>query len=254
METMGDHSAGVALVTGGGTGIGRAICLELARRGMDVCVSYRRSTQGAEETAARVRALGQRAVTVAADLTDGAQVSALMARVVQALGQLDLLVNNAGYTEYVPPHRLDLLSDEMVDSILAVNFKGAFSCAREAAALLQAGPGGHLVNIASTSGLDGKGSNIVYCAAKAALLSLTRSLAGALGPAVRVNAVCPGFVQTRFIEGVPAEVVDEDRARTPLGRLATPADVARAVAALHLDLTAVTGEALVVDGGRLVNG
>ncbi len=247
-------SPGAALVTGGGTGIGQAISMELAQRGMDVFVNYRRDSAAAESTAASIRELGRRATALQADVSEEAQVGRMMRRVAGEYGDLSLLVNNAGWTRYVPPGRLEDLDDALIDRTLAVNLKGVLLCSRAALALLRTGRGGHVVNIASTSGLDGRGSNIIYCAAKAGVLSLTRSLAGTLAPAVRVNAVCPGFVKTRFITGVPQEMIDDDTRRTPLGRLARPVDVARAVATLHLDLLAVTGEALVVDGGRLASG
>jgi 3-oxoacyl-[acyl-carrier protein] reductase len=240
----------VALVTGGGTGIGRAACLGLAREGAAVAVNYSRSEVEAEATASEIRAAGGRAVTVQADVSDNAAVEAMVRRVVEEWGRLDLLVNNAGTTYFVEHAELDALTEEMWDRMLAVNLKGAFFCCRAAVRVMRRQGAGRIVNVASVAGLTGRGSSIGYCASKAGMISVTKSLALALAPEILVNAVAPGFVETRWTAGR-----DEFRARnlaaTPLERVATPEDVADAI--LYLAKTDfVTGQVLTVDGGRTI--
>jgi 3-oxoacyl-[acyl-carrier protein] reductase len=238
----------VALVTGGGTGIGRAASLLLGREGAALAINYSRSEAEAEETAAAIRADGGRALAVQADVADDAAVEAMIRRVVQEWGRLDVLVNNAGTTFFVDHADLDALTEAMWDRILAVNLKGTFFCCRAAARIMRREGRGHIVNVASTAGLTGRGSSIGYCASKAGVISVTKSLAIALGPEILVNAVAPGFVETRWTAGK-----DEFRARslagTPLERVAQPEDVADAI--LFLAKTDfVTGQVITVDGGR----
>lgn len=238
----------VALVTGGGTGVGRATALRLAARGAAVAVNYSRSESEAEEVAALIRAEGGRALALRADVSDDAQVRLLIRRIQQAWGRLDLLVNNAGWTRFLDHRDLEAHTDEVWDRILAVNLKGAFYCARAAAPLLREHGDGAIVNVASVAGLTGGGSSIAYAASKAALLTMTRSLARALAPEVRVNAVAPGFLATRWTEGQDRRR-DEAIARSALRRLAEPEDVADAILYLA-SARAVTGQTLVVDAGR----
>jgi 3-oxoacyl-[acyl-carrier protein] reductase len=238
----------VALVTGGGTGIGRAASLLLGREGAAVAVNYSRSEVEAEATTAAIRAAGGRAMAVRADVADDAAVEAMLQRVVQEWGRLDVLVNNAGMTFFVEHADLDALTEAMWDQILAVNLKGTYFCCRAAARIMRREGSGHIVNVASTAGLTGRGSSIAYCASKAGVISVTKSLAIALAPAILVNAVAPGFVETRWTAGK-----DEFRARslagTPLDRVAQPEDVADAI--LYLAKTEfVTGQVIMVDGGR----
>ena len=238
----------VALVTGGGTGIGRAASLQLASEGAAVAVNYSRSEADAEATAAEIRAAGGRAMTVQADVSDEAAVEAMVRRVADEWGRLDVLVNNAGMTYFVEHSDLDALTGEMWDRMLAVNLKGAFFCCRAAARVMKRQGSGRIVNVASVAGLTGKGSSIGYAASKAGMISLTKSLAMALAPEVLANAVAPGFVETRWTAGK-----DEFRAKaltgTPMERVAVPEDVADAI--LYLVKTDfVTGQVLTVDGGR----
>jgi 3-oxoacyl-[acyl-carrier protein] reductase len=238
----------IALVTGGGTGIGRAASLLLARHGAAVAVNYSRSEQEAEETVAEVRASGGRAMAIRADVSQDAAVEAMVRQVVQEWGRLDILVNNAGMTYFVDHADLEGLTEEMWDRMLAVNLKGLFFCCRAAARVMRREGGGHIVNVASVAGLTGRGSSIGYAATKAGMISVTKSLAMALAPEIIVNAVAPGFVETRWTAGR-----EEFRARslagTPLERVAQPEDVADAI--LYLARTDfVTGQVITVDGGR----
>ena len=246
----------VAVVTGGGTGIGRAVTLALARAGAGaVVVNYHRSRADADATVEAVTALGCRAEAIAADVTDDPQVRRLADRVIGTYGRVDVLVNNAGGTHAVEHADLDGLTDEMWRDVLDVNVLGAFRLTRALAAGLRAS-GGAVVNIASISGYRAGGSSIAYGVSKAALLQLTRNLAVALAPQVRVNAVAPGTVTTRWQTNLHGEQEFAQRSArerevVPLHRTADPEHVAQAVLGL-LGMDLVTGEALIVDGGKHV--
>jgi 3-oxoacyl-[acyl-carrier protein] reductase len=237
----------VALVTGGGTGIGRAASLLLGREGAAVAVNYSRSEAEAEATVGEIRAGGGRALTVRADVSDDSAVEAMVQRVVQEWGRLDVLMNSAGVTHLVEHADLDGMTEAMWDDILAVNLKGAFFCCRAAARVMQAQGAGRIINVASTAGLTGRGSSIAYCASKAGVISVTRSLAIALAPAILVNAVAPSLTDTRWIDGWD-DYRAQSIAASPLGRLAHPDDVATAI--LYLAKTDfVTGQVIPIEGG-----
>jgi|SRR5581483_274980 len=238
----------VALVTGSATGIGRAVALRFARAGLAVALNYSRSADEAEATLAAVRELGVPAVLCKASVADEAAVKEMVARCVGELGGLDVLVNNAGTTRFIEHTKLDALTNEVWDEIFGVNLKGTFFCCREALPHLQAS-GGAIVNITSVAGLQGSGSSIPYAASKAAVNSLTKSLARAFGPKVRVNAVAPGPVLTRWLADHMDHIAGALKV-TPMGRAATPDDIADAVFFLALGTSLMTGQVLVVDGGR----
>jgi 3-oxoacyl-[acyl-carrier protein] reductase len=238
----------VALVTGGGTGIGRAASLLLAREGAYVAVNYSRSEAEAEATAAEIREAGGRAIAVQADVAQDSAVESMIERVVGRWGRLDVLVNNAGTTVFVEHKDLDGLTEAIWDRTLAVNLKGLFFCCRAAARVMRREGRGQIVNVTSVAGLVGRGSSIAYCASKAGAISVTKSLAMALAPEIRVNAVAPGFVDTRWTAGKD-EYRTLNLAKTPLERVAQPEDVAEAI--LYLAKTDfVTGQVITVDGGR----
>ena len=240
----------VALVTGSATGIGRSIAWGLAERGYDLTVNYSRSQAEAEETAEGVRSRGASAVLVRADVADDAAVRAMVERTVGELGGLDLLVNNAATTHFVPHTDLDGLTAEVWDDILNVNLKGTFFACRAAMPHLKA-RGGNIVNIASVAGVAGSGSSIAYAASKGAVITLTKSLARAFAPEVRVNAVAPGPVQTRWLKD-HQDMVEQAMRSTPLKRPATPEDVAAVALFLADETSLMTGQVLVVDGGRTI--
>ncbi|HKW73673.1 MAG TPA: SDR family oxidoreductase [Candidatus Dormibacteraeota bacterium] len=243
----------VALVTGGGTGIGRATSLLLAKHGAKaVVVNYSRSAADAELTARDVRDLGAEALTCQADVADETQVKALIAAAVDRNGRLDVLVNNAGTTHFIPHSDLDALTDTVWNDILGVNLKGTFFCCRAAAPELKK-TGGAIVNIASIAAHRASGSSIAYAVSKAGVVQLTRALALALAPEIRVNSVSPGLVSTRWFSsrfGDEAAAAQEEKfvGQTPLRRIATPDDVAHVVVSL-LESDLVTGQDVVVDGG-----
>ena len=238
----------VALVTGSATGVGRACAVRFAKLGFAVAVNYSKSEADAKETAALVKACGVPVLLHQATVGDDAQVRAMVARVKQELGGLDVLVNNAGMTHFIAHTDLDALTDAVWDEIFQVNLKGAFYCTRAAMPLLQERKG-NVVNITSVAGLTGMGSSIPYAASKAALNCVTQSMARAFGPDVRVNAVAPGPILTRWLAGREAQV-EKYLEQAPLKRAADPDDVADTVIYLATGTTLTTGQVLVVDGGR----
>lgn len=249
---MGRFAGKVAIVTGGGTGIGRATSLMFASEGADVVVNYSRSMTDAESVVAEIESAGRRAIAVKADVSDDHQARALIASATQAFGRLDILVNNAGTTERIPYGDLEGMTDELWDRIMAVNAKGTFLCSRAAILEMRKTDGGQIINTTSISGYTGQGSCIAYAASKAAIINITRALAISQAPDIRVNAVSPGVVDTRWIEGMD-EFTEPHRQATPLKRLATPEDVATAIFGIAIN-EFITGKTLVVDGGRtLVN-
>jgi 3-oxoacyl-[acyl-carrier protein] reductase len=238
----------VALVTGSATGVGRAVAVRFAKHGFAVVVNYSRSEKEAEETLAEVRRQGVPGILCKANVADDGAVRAMVARCRDELGGLDVLVNNAGTTRFIDHKNLDALTDEVWDEIIGVNLKGTFHASRAALPLLQA-RGGNIVNVTSVAGLGGQGSSIPYAASKAALNCLTKSLARAFAPRVRVNAVAPGPILTRWLAD-HQDLVEKSLQATPLGRAATPEDVADAIVFLALGTTLMTGQVVVVDGGR----
>jgi 3-oxoacyl-[acyl-carrier protein] reductase len=238
----------VALVTGSATGIGRAVALRMAREGLAVAVNYSRSQKEAEETLAAVQSEGVPAILCQANVADEQAVRNMIGCCREQLGGLDVLVNNAGTTRFIDHQDLGSLTAEVWDEILNVNLKGTFFCCREAMPLLQ-DRGGSIVNVTSVAGLQGHGSSIAYAASKAAVNCLTKSLARAFGPKVRVNAVAPGPVLTRWLAD-HMDHVARSLQITPMGRAAVPEDIADAVHFLALGTTLMTGQVVVVDGGR----
>ncbi|MGN9842815.1 SDR family NAD(P)-dependent oxidoreductase [Nonomuraea sp. H19] len=249
-----DINGTVAVVTGGGTGIGAAVAEALARKGAAaVIVNYSRSAEEAEATVTRLRDLGCKAEAMAADVSDDAAVRRLAERVRSGHGRVDALVCNAGTTKWVPFPDLEGLTGDVWRQVMGVNLMGPFYCARAFARDLRAARGA-IVNVASIAGILATGSSIAYGVSKAALIQLTRDLAVALGPEVRVNAVAPGMVATRWHidrvgEQVFAEMTQRENAKAPLRRTAQPQHIAQMVTAL-LESDMVTGEVLVGDGGR----
>lgn len=239
----------VALITGGGTGIGKAISLDLARMGIAVAVNYSRSREDAEETVREAQASGARALAVQADVSQEDQVQAMVDRVMEEWGRLDIVVNNAGTTRFVPHPNLDGLTGEDWDRVMDINVKGTFFVSRAAARVM--GEGGSIVNIASIAGISAKGSSIAYCASKAAMINLTVSMARVLAPRIRVNAVAPGYVETRWTAGHP-EHREANLRITPMGRVAVPEDISEVAVALATGFRHVTGQVVVVDGGALI--
>src|ERR1700722_18224063 len=238
----------VALVTGAATGIGRAVAIRFAARGLAVAVNYSRSETEAKQTLAEVQSHGVPAILCLANVADDGAVRAMAARCRDELGGLDVLVNNAATTHFIDHADMEAVTEAVWDDIIGVNLRGAFQCCRAAAGLLLQ-RGGAIVNVTSVAGLQGHGSSIPYAASKAALNTMTKSLARVLAPEVRVNAVAPGPVKTRWLAGREERIASELKL-TPLRRAAEPEDIADAVEFLALGTSLITGQVIVVDGGR----
>ena len=244
-------AAPIAVVTGGAGGLGSAICARLASEGMRVVVGYHHSADAAHKLVAALSGAGHSARP--APVTDTAALTALAATIARDYGGCDVLVNCAGITRFVPHADLDSLDDQLIDAILATNVRGAFAAVRAFRSLLDNSSlsgGGVVVNVSSIAAEIAMGSNVIYCASKAALDNMTKSLARALAPRIRVVSVSPGLVDTEFVKSLDQAWRNEQASRAPLGRLATPQEVAAAVAAVITTLTCSTGSVVKVDGGR----
>jgi NAD(P)-dependent dehydrogenase (short-subunit alcohol dehydrogenase family) len=245
----------VALVTGGAGGIGGAVVRGLAKAGISgVAVNYRKSSEAAQELAAELERVGVQAVAVQANVQSDPQVRSMIEQVRGKFGRLDILINNAGITHWVNLTDLEGLTDQIWDEILDVNVKGAFRCARAAAPML-AEHEGMVVNVSSISGVLAPPtlSSLPYGTAKAALIYLTKGLAAALAPRVRVNCVAPAFTDTPWMSehfgAAYPEAIAKASAGFPLQRIATADEVAAAVLGLISGGDFVTGQTLIVDGG-----
>lgn len=237
----------VVVVTGGGGGIGSAICLACARAGATVILTYNRDGDRAAQLAASLPGSGHLVVQAPAESSDA--LARLADQIAARHPRVDLLVNNAGFSRQIPLDDLDALDDALIDELFRVNWRGAFATVRALRPLLAASDHGMIINMSSVAGTIGYGSNIAYCATKAALDSLTRSLARALAPGIRVVSIAPGMVEGEYTSRFAPAMLATQRAHTPLGRIATNDDVAQAViAATQLRFT--TGVILPVDGGR----
>lgn len=238
----------VAVVTGASRGLGRAIALELARRGARVVVNYRQNEAAAREVVEAIRAAGGEAIAVQADVTRYEEAERLIRAALEAFGRIDILVNNAGATR---DNLLAMMKEEDWDFILATNLKSAFNCTKAALRPMMRQRYGRIINITSIAGLVGNAGQTNYAAAKAGLIGFTKSLAKEVGSRnITVNAVAPGLIPTDLTEPLPQEFKEAALRMTPLGRLGTPEDVAYAVAFLASDEAAfITGHVLTVDGG-----
>jgi 3-oxoacyl-[acyl-carrier protein] reductase len=248
------QASAVALITGGSGGLGAAICAVLAAAGFRIAVGYHRSQHAAQRIALALPGEGHFAL--AAPVTDSAGLAAMAAEIERRCARCDVLINAAGTTRFVPHADLAALDDELFDAIFAVNVRGAFAAVRALRPLLERSPlrgGAVIVNISSIAARTAIGSNVAYCASKAALDNMSRALARALAPRIRVLSVSPGLVDTEFVKSLDQTWRDEQAARTPLCRLALPAEVAAAVLAAVTQLTFTTGTVIAVDGGRPLN-
>lgn len=243
----------VAVVTGAGTGMGRAIAELFAAEGARVIVNYSRSKDAAEEVVTAIRAAGGTATAVCADVSKKDSAKELMSAAATEYGRVDYLINNAGWSTRIPHTQFDDLSDEIWDRTFDTNLRGMFYCVRAAAPLLKQQPGAAIVNIASVAAVMGQGSSMAYAASKGGMVTMTKSLARALAPDVRVNAVLPGFVRTRFADW-PAAAFDGAEKITPLRKLATVEDVAQATFFFCAQALGTTGETLFVEGGMAALG
>ncbi len=237
----------VAIVTGGARGIGREIALTLAREGADVAL-FDVNPEQLEQTANELRALGRRAEGVVVDVTDGKQVDDGMAKVLDKLGRIDILINNAGITKDGLLVRMD---DAQWDRVLNINLKGTFLCTRAAAKHMLKQRRGRIVSIASIVGLIGNPGQANYAASKAGIIGLTKSVAKELARrSITCNAIAPGFIKTEMTDALPEQAKQKLMEAIPMGSLGEPKDVAQAALFLVSEAARyITGHVLVVDGG-----
>ena len=243
-----DFAGKTAVVTGGSRGIGRAVCLELARGGANVVLCYAGNEAAAAETVAACEALGAKALAVKCNVTDSAQVKTLMDEAVKAFGRIDILVNNAGITR---DGLLMMMKEDDFDAVISANLRGTFLCMKAVSRLMMKQRYGRIVNLSSVVGLRGNAGQVNYAASKAGVIGMTKSLAKELASrGVTVNAVAPGFIDTDMTATMTESAKTATLAAIPMQRLGAPEDVARAVAFLASDSAAyITGQVLAVDGG-----
>lgn len=251
MQNTQQNVRPVALVTGGGRGIGRAICTQLAAQGFDLCINYAGNAATAEETAALCTALGAAAFTVKADVAKAEEVEQLIGATVAQFGHIDVLVNNAGITR---DGLLMRMSEQDYDQVLDTNLKGAFLCCKAVCRPMMRQKFGRIINLSSVVGVRGNAGQANYAASKAGLIGLTKSLAKELaGKNITVNAVAPGFIETDMTHAMPEAARQATLASIPMGHTGSAEDVARAVAFFAAkENSYITGQVLCIDGGMAV--
>lgn len=245
-----DLQGKVGVVTGASGGIGSATARRLAEAGCKVVVGYNNRATEAETVAAALSGDGHR--TARMPMEDSAALREVAAMVERAYGRCDVLVNSAGFTRMIPHADLEALSDELIDAIFVANVRGPFATVRAFAPLMKRSDAAVIINISSAASFSGGGSNIAYGASKAAIDTMTKSLARVLGPNIRVLAVSPGAVDTGFVPGRTTEMVERAAQRTPLKRVVQADEVAQTVMAAVTLMTATTGTVLLVEAGSLL--
>jgi 3-oxoacyl-[acyl-carrier protein] reductase len=237
-----------ALITGGSRGIGRATALELARLGANVVVNYRGNAEAASEVQALIEGQGGKAIAIAADVGQSAEIDRLFATIAQTFSNVDILVNNAGLTRDTLLMRM---SEDDWDAVLNTNLKSAFLCSKAALRGMLKARWGRIVNVSSLAGIVGNAGQANYSAAKAGMIALTKSLAQEVGSrGITVNAVAPGLVETEMIGHLPDTLRQQILSHVALGRIGTPEEVAAMIGFLCTPGAAyITGQVMVIDGG-----
>ncbi|WP_160037091.1 SDR family NAD(P)-dependent oxidoreductase [Paenibacillus sp. An7] len=238
----------VILITGGGTGVGRATALKLAAKGAKVVVNYSRSKKEANEVVNEIEQCGGTGFAYKANVAVEQEVNDLIAYIVASYGTIDGLVNNASITSQIAMDNLDEVTDEIWDSIFSVNVKGMFHCVKAVVPYMKNQKSGVIVNMGSVAGITGIGSSIPYAATKSAIHTMTRSLAIALAPYIRVNSISPGAVDTRWWSG-NEEKMYHLAGNLPLKRISSPDDIAEAIT-FQLTQDSVTGQVFTIDNGQ----
>jgi 3-oxoacyl-[acyl-carrier protein] reductase len=238
----------VALVTGGSNGIGAAAVRRLAGEGATLIIGYHSSAERAESLRKLLPTGSHRIARLA--LEEPSSFAALAKEIERDFGKLDILVNSAGFTRAIAHHDLDTLDDDLFEKILVANVRGPWSAIRAFAPLLKSSGDGVIINVSSISGFTASGSNVAYCASKAALDSITMSLGRVLGPEIRIMSVSPGAVATDFVPGRDRAALEKGAQSTPIKRVVEPEDVADAILACATLLKVSTGCRIITDGGR----
>ncbi|MDM5190575.1 glucose 1-dehydrogenase [Bacillus sp. DX4.1] len=238
----------VVIITGGGTGIGKAVALKLADAGAKVIINYSRSEKEALETVNEIKQRGGTARAIKANVAKEEEVKAMVFQTIQFFGTVDCLVNNASITAQIPMDDLDSVTDQVWDSLFNVNVKGMFHCVKAVVPYMKKQKSGAIVNMGSVAGITGLGSSIPYAATKSAIHTMTKSLAIALAPDIRVNSISPGAVHTKWWSG------NEDKmyqlaGSLPLNRISTPDDIAEAIL-FQLTQESITGQVFTIDNGQ----
>ena len=243
-----NFSGKAAVVTGGSRGIGRAVCLELAKGGANVVLCYAGNEAAANDTAAACEALGVKALAVRCNVAEAGEVKVLMDAAVQAFGRIDILVNNAGITR---DGLLMMMKEGDFDAVLETNLKGTFLCMKAVSRIMMKQRYGRIVNLSSVVGLHGNAGQVNYAASKAGVIGMTKSLAKELASrGVTVNAVAPGFIETDMTTAMPEAAKTATLAAIPMQRLGSAGDVARTIVFLAgSEAGYITGQVLAVDGG-----
>lgn len=241
----------VAVVTGSTRGIGFSIAEHLAAEGAHVVINAASSQAAIDAAVKKLPGGMDRHLGVRGDVSCEQEVRALAKEVEKRFGRCDLLVNNAAFTKFIPHRQLEDLTEAIFDQTLSVNLKGPFLMTRALLSLLQKSPAASIINIASIAAQTGIGSSVAYCASKAGVVTMTRSLARALAPNIRVNSISPGLVDTELTKNFDPKYREEVVSKTPLKRLITSDEIAKTVVALVKEMPSVTGHDFVVDGGYL---
>ncbi len=236
------------LITGGGTGLGREIALQLAAEGMRIVISYSKSKNDAEETVQELAQLGVEACCIQADMREPSEPARLVGEAAAYLGRLDLLIHNAGTTKFIPFTDLDSVTSEIWDDLNNINTRSAFLLAQAAAPIMRKNGGGQIINTSSIAGLSPAGSSLPYSVSKAALIHLTKCLAKSLAPDIQVNTVAPGLLMTRWVEGFSEERLNLMSEAALLKKPTDVADCATAFVMLAKN-GSITGQVIVVDSG-----
>lgn len=252
-----DLKQAVGIVTGSSSGVGASTARQLAARGTNVVINYSRSVDAAERVAEECRELGAEVLVCQADVSKDSDCQRMVEDTLSRWGRLDILVNNAGTTKFVTHSDLAGLDHQDFQDIYAVNVVGAFQMVRAAQDALTASGDASIVNVASIAGVKGVGSSIAYAASKGALITMTKSLARVMGPSIRVNAVCPGFIEGDWLaEGMGQAVYEQTlsflREKTPLQTTCTADSVAESILSFIDGHSVVTGQHLILDGGHLL--
>ena len=242
----------VVLITGSSRGIGKAVALRLASEGASVILNSSKSKDEAKKVLLGLpTAKGAQHCYIQSDIRSLQEICGLMNQIKIKYGRLDILINNAGSTHFIKHNKIDALTKDIFDEMYELHLLAPYLCAQKALPLLRKSGDGLIINIASIAALTATGSNMAYCAMKAGLVNLTKSLARALAPYIRVNAISPGLTDTELIKGWKEYKADQLR-KTPLGRLGACEDIANTVFSLAESLTYVTGQNIIVDGGRIL--